>query len=60
MKLTKDILTYSKEIIIDNEKGKINNVKQLTEKETALYCSDLVIIQIILHKNTIKIKMINH
>ena len=45
MKLTKDILTYSKEIIIDNEKGKINNVKQLTEKETALYCSDLVIIQ---------------
>ena len=45
MKLTKDILTHSKEIIIDNEKGKINNVKQLTEKETALYCSDLVIIQ---------------
>ena len=45
MKLTKDILTYSKEIIIDNEKGRINNVKQLTEKETALYCSDLVIIQ---------------
>ena len=45
MKLTNDILSYSKQIIIDNESGIINNVKQITEKETALYYSDLIIIQ---------------
>jgi hypothetical protein len=45
MKLSKDILAYSKGIIIDNESGKINNIKQITEKETALYYSDLIIIQ---------------
>ena len=44
MKVTKDILIYSKEIIINNETGKLNN-KQITEKETALYYSDLIIIQ---------------
>ena len=44
MKLTKDILLYSKDIIINNESGKINE-KQTTEKETALYYSDLIIIQ---------------
>ena len=48
MKLTKDILSSSKEIIIDNETGKINNIKQITEKETSLYYSDLIIIQICL------------
>jgi hypothetical protein len=45
MKLTNDILSYSKQIIIDNESWIINNVKQITEKETALYYSDLIIIQ---------------
>ena len=45
MKLTNDILSYSKQIIIDNESGLINNIKQITEKETALYYSDLIIIQ---------------
>ena len=45
MKLTKDVLTYSKEIMIDNESGKIDNTKILTEKETALYYSDLIIMQ---------------
>ena len=45
MKLTKDILNFSKEIIINNESGIINNTKQITEKETALYYSDLIIIQ---------------
>ena len=45
MKLTKDVLNYSKEIMIDNESGKIDNTKILTEKETALYYSDLVIMQ---------------
>ena len=45
MKLTKDILTYSKEIMLDNLSGLINNKKQITEKETALYYSDLIIIQ---------------
>ena len=44
MKLTKDILSYSKDIIINNESGKIND-KQITEKETSLYYSDLIIIQ---------------
>ena len=44
MKLTKDILVYSKDIVVNNESGKINN-KQITEKETALYYSDLIIIQ---------------
>ena len=44
MKLTTDILLYSKDIIINNDSGKINN-KQITEKETALYYSDLIIIQ---------------
>ena len=45
MKLTNDILSYSKQIIIDNESRIINNVKQITEKETTLYYSDLIIIQ---------------
>ena len=45
MKLTKDILIFTKDIIINNETGKINNIKQITEKETALYFSDLIIIQ---------------
>ena len=45
MKLTKDILTFSKDIVINNETGKINNTKQITEKETALYYSDLIIIE---------------
>ena len=44
MKLTKDMILYSKDIIINNDSGKINN-KQITEKETALYYSDLIIIQ---------------
>ena len=43
MKLSKDILLYSKEIIF-NDSGKLND-KQITEKETALYYSDLIIIQ---------------
>ena len=43
MKLTKDILESSSSIII-NSTGKIND-KQITEKETALYYSDLIIIQ---------------
>ena len=43
MKLTKDILESSSNIII-NSTGKIND-KQITEKETALYYSDLIIIQ---------------
>ena len=45
MKLTKDILLFTKDIIVYNETGYINKIKQLTEKETALYFSDLIIIQ---------------
>ena len=45
MKLTKDILTFTKDIVINNETGKINNIKIITEKETALYYSDLYIIE---------------
>ena len=45
MKVTKDILLFTKDIILNNDTGKINNIKQITEKETALYYSDLIIIQ---------------
>ena len=44
LKLTKDILIYSRDIVVNNESGKIKE-KQITEKETALYYSDLIIIQ---------------
>ena len=54
MKLTKDTLLYTKDIIINNESGTING-KQITEKETALYYSDLIIIQKCL-KNFIEAK----
>jgi hypothetical protein len=50
MKLTKDILTLTRDIILNNETGKINNTKLITEKETALYYSDLFIIQKCLKK----------
>jgi hypothetical protein len=45
MKLTKDILIFTKDLVINNETGKINNTKEITEKETALYYSDLFIIE---------------
>ena len=45
MKLTKDILSLSNSIILNNKTGMINEVKQVTDKETALYYSDLIIIQ---------------
>ena len=45
LKVTKDILTFTKDIVINNETGKINNIKLITEKETALYFSDLIIIK---------------
>ena len=54
MIIAKDILLYSKDFIINNESGKIND-KQITEKETALYYSDLIIIQKCL-KNFIEAK----
>ena len=54
MKLTNDTLLYTKDIIINNESGTING-KQITEKETALYYSDLIIIQKCL-KNFIEAK----
>ena len=54
MKLTKDILIYTRDIVVNNDSGKIND-KQITEKETALYYSDLIIIQKCL-KNFIEAK----
>ena len=45
IKLTKDILLITKDNVVCNETGYINKTKQLTEKETALYYSDLIIIQ---------------
>jgi hypothetical protein len=45
IKLTKDILLITKDNVVCNETGFINKTKQLTEKETALYYSDLIIIQ---------------
>ena len=44
LKLTIDILIYSRDIVVNNESGKIKE-KQITEKETALFYSDLIIIQ---------------
>ena len=44
----KEKLIYSKELTINNKSGKINN-KQITEKETCLYYSDIIIIEIILN-----------
>ena len=44
----KEKLKYSKELTINNKSGKINN-KQITEKETCLYYSDIIIIEIILN-----------
>ena len=54
MKLTKDILIYSRDMVVNNESGKIKE-KQITEKETALYYSDLIIIQKCL-KNFLEVK----
>ena len=42
-------------MIVDNETGKINDTKQITEKETALYYSDLIIIEKCI-KNFVDIK----
>ena len=55
MKLTKDILSLTRKMIVDNETGKINDTKQITEKETALYFSDLIIIEKCI-KNFVDIK----
>ena len=43
------ILNIYEYLVIDNEWGLINIVKQITEKETALYYIDLIIIQKCLH-----------
>ena len=44
----KEKLKYSKELSINNKTGKINN-KQITEKETCLYYSDIILIEIIIN-----------
>ena len=49
----KDKLEYSKEITINNKSGIVNN-KQITDKETSIYYSDITLIEIILNKFTIK------
>ena len=49
----KDKLEYSKEITINNKSGIVNN-KQITDKETSIYYSDITLIEIILNKFMIK------
>ena len=45
----KEKLQYSKEIIINNKSGMVNN-KQITDKETCIYYSDITLIEIVLNK----------
>ena len=44
-KVTKDLLLYTEDIIVNNPTGLINNIKDVTEKEIALYYSDLLVIE---------------
>ena len=44
-KVTKDLLLYTEDIIVNNPTGLINNVKKITEKEISLYYSDLLVIE---------------
>ena len=45
----KEKLQYSKDLTVNNKKGKVNN-KQITDKETCLYYSDIILIENILNK----------
>ena len=45
----KEKIEYSKEIIINNKSGMVNN-KQITDKETCIYYSDIMLIELILNK----------
>ena len=45
----KEKIRYSKDITINNKTGKVNN-KQITDKETCLYYSDIILIETILNK----------
>ena len=49
----KEKLIYSKEITINNKSGMVNN-KQITDKETCIYYSDITIIEIILQPFLLK------
>ena len=44
-KVTKDLLLYTEDIIVNNPTGLINNNKKITEKEVSLYYSDLLVIE---------------
>ena len=44
-KVTKDLLLYTEDIIVNNPTGLINNNKKITEKEISLYYSDLLVIE---------------
>ena len=44
-KVTKDLLLYTEDIIVNNPTGLINNSKNITEKEISLYYSDLLVIE---------------
>ena len=45
----KEINEYPKEIIINNKSGMVNN-RQITDKETCIYYSDIILIELILNK----------
>ena len=44
-KVTKDLLLYTEDLIVNNPTGLINNTKKITEKEISLYYSDLLVIE---------------
>ena len=45
----KEKIEYSKELIINNKSGIVNN-KQITDKETCIYYSDIMLIELVLNK----------
>ena len=44
-KVTKDLLLYTEDLIVNNPTGLINNIKKITEKEISLYYSVLLVIE---------------
>ena len=43
--MTKDLLLYTVDIIVNNPTGLINNNKKITEKEISFYYSNLLVIE---------------
>ena len=48
-KVTKDLLLYTEDLIVNNPSGLIFGIKKITTKEIALYYSDLLVIEKCVH-----------